>query len=269
MKDPARNVPGGVIGKVLGGVRVEEVFSDGTRWKLRTPKGVFLLQLTVDEFEEVRWGDGDNILVARTPLGQGRPNRVVAYEVQRQPGTVELMTVDMPDGPEAQVMRKTEAVFPFGMSLGTTVDFSQTIQYRQRLARTEHKSVFRWVPLLFVFPDNGTYEFAGDEVGLLTVETARAESVGFSESFAITLDLERNSTFGTVDRPYVWELREVAATVTGRLLGVVVVSLTTPQSAAVSLPVLGLNQNGGLEAVSQVSFFPSFPTGLNPLLWAI
>src|SRR5205807_9940311 len=58
---------------LLGGVRVEEVFSDGTRWKLRTPKGVFGLStesgpLSVAQYEVVKWGDSDSALVARTPL---------------------------------------------------------------------------------------------------------------------------------------------------------------------------------------------------------
>src|SRR5207247_3475622 len=75
--------PGGVIGKVLGGVRVEEVFLDSgdtpARWKLRTPKGIFLLKppegdrpLASTDFEEVRWGDGEHQLVGRSAFGPGR-----------------------------------------------------------------------------------------------------------------------------------------------------------------------------------------------------
>jgi hypothetical protein len=45
IKDPSRNFPGGVIGKVLGGYRVEQLFPDGTRWNLRTPKGIFPLPI--------------------------------------------------------------------------------------------------------------------------------------------------------------------------------------------------------------------------------
>src|SRR5205814_2793665 len=70
---PVGAFPGAVIGKVLGGARVEEVFLDGgdtpPRWKLRTPKGVFLLTpadgaspLTADDFEALRWGDGQDQL---------------------------------------------------------------------------------------------------------------------------------------------------------------------------------------------------------------
>lgn len=268
--------PGGVIGKVLGGVRVEEIFADGERWKLRTPKGVFLLQgLTVAGFEEVRWGDGDNILVARTPFGpidadQPNRNRVVAYEVQRVPGSAEPATVDTPDGPEVRLTKKNEATFPFGMPLETTVNFSQTLQYRQRLARVErHRTLLQWVPRFPFRPQDGTYEFAGEELGTLTAETASVEAVRFSESFPIALDLERHGLFGTVDRPYVWHVQEVAADASGRLLGVVVVHLTSPQSPGTTLPFFGVNQQGGHEVVSRASFTPFFPSGVNPLLWAI
>lgn len=268
--------PGGVVGKVLGGVRVEEVFSDGTRWRLRTPKGVFLLQgLTTAEFEEIRWGDGDNLLVARTPFGLPDPNRpnlnrVVAYEVQRVSGSVELKTVTTPDGPEVQIREINAVDFPSGMPLGTAVEFSHTIQYRQQLARIDlHRSLLQWVPRFPFRPQDGTYEFAGEVLGGLAVETAHAETVRFGESFAIALDLERHGVFGTVDRPYIWHLQEVAADTSGRLLAVVVVYLTSPQSSGTTLPFFGVNPQGAREVISQVSFTPSFPSQVNPLLWAV
>lgn len=272
-EEPAANFPGGVIGKVLGGVRVEEVFSDDTRWKLRTPRGVFLLPLTVAEFEEVRWGDGDNILVARTPfgpVGQAARNRVVVYEVRRQPGSVELVTVATADGPEVGLTRKDEADFPFGMSLDTTVNFSQTIRYRQRLAKIDpHRILWQWVPRPPFRPQDGTYEFAGEELGTLSVETAIAEELHFSERFPIALDLEHHSILGTLYQPYVWEVQEVAADASGRLLAVIVVYLTSPQSPGVTLPFFGVNPQGALEVVSQVWLGPSFPASVDRLLWAI
>ncbi|MBI3028539.1 MAG: hypothetical protein HYY64_03405, partial [Candidatus Rokubacteria bacterium] len=268
--------PGAVVAKALGGVRVEEVFSDGTRWKLRTPRGVFFLPgLTAAGFEEVRWGDGDNLLVAQTPFGLPDPNqpnlnRVVLYEVQRVSGSVEVKTVTTPDGPEVQI-REIDAVdFPFGMPLGTTVNFSQTIQYRQRLARIDpHRNLFQWVPRFPFRPQDGTYEFAGEELGTLTLETAVEDDVHFSGSFPVTLDVERSGSFGTVDRPYVWYLQEVAADVSGRILAVVVVYLTSPQSPGTALPYFGVNQQGAREVISQVSFAPSFPSQVSPLLWAV
>lgn len=269
--------PGGVIGKVLGGVRVEEVFSDGVRWKLRTPKGVFLLPLMAAEFEEVRWGDGDNILVARTPSGPPDPdqpkrfNRVVAYELQRQAGSVEPVTVDMPDGLEVLLTKKEEAVFPFGMSLGTTVNFSHTIHYRQQIAIYQpRRAVFVFKVLDPNFPDSTKVcVFDHFELGTPAVKTVAARDVSFQGSFPVTLDLARNGIFGTTNQPYVWQLREVGVTATGRLLGLVRVDLTYPEGQGVSVPVIELNRDTGAEeVVFELGFSPTFPPVGSPI-WAL
>jgi len=270
--------PGGVIGKVLGGVRVEEVLSDGVRWKLRTPKGVFLLPLMAAEFEEVRWGDGDNILVARTPSGPPDPdqpkrfNRVVAYELQRQAGSVEPVTVDTPDGLEVLLTKKEEAVFPFGMSLGTTVNFSHTIHYRQQIAIYQpRRAVFVFKVLDPNFPDSTKVcVFDHFELGTPAVKTVAARDVSFQGSFPVTLDLARNGIFGTTNQPYVWQLREVGATATGRLLGLVRVDLTYPQGQGVSVPVIELNRDTGAEeVVFEFGFSPTFPPAVGSPIWAL
>src|SRR5207247_9358334 len=41
VRNPDQNVPRGVIGQVLGGVRVEEVVADGARRQPRPARGVF------------------------------------------------------------------------------------------------------------------------------------------------------------------------------------------------------------------------------------
>jgi len=266
---PSGAFPGGVVGKVLGGVRVEEVFSDGTRWRLRTPKGVFLLQgLTAAEFEEVRWGDGDSLLVARTPFGPGQPNRVAAYEVGRKPGFMELVTVNTPDGPEVPVVEKNEAAFPFGMSLDTTVEFSQTIQYKQLVPTFQVTGIYEYVPIPgqpeainYIGP---TLEFTPLQIGTPVSQTVRP-----AQSFPITLDLARHADFGTIRRPYVWYLQDVAASASGRLLGLVLVFLTEPEVPRVSLPLYGLNPSTGPEVTRQVDLTPSFPSEVDPLLWAV
>ncbi|OGL05456.1 MAG: hypothetical protein A3I03_14990 [Candidatus Rokubacteria bacterium RIFCSPLOWO2_02_FULL_68_19] len=263
--------PGGVVGKVLGGVRVEEVFAGRTNWKLRTPKGVFLLQgLTTAQFEDVRWGDGDNILVARTPFGPDQPNLVVAYEVPRQSNSVELMAVGPPDAREVTLTKKNEAAFPFGMPLGTTVNFSHTIHYRQQIARYEpRKDVFVEKVLDPNNPDDTVCVFDHRELGTPIVKTVAAQDVRFQGSFPITLDLARNGIFGTAPQPYVWYLREVGATADGRLLGLVLVFLTYPEGQAAFVPVIGLNRDTGAEeVVFEFGFAPTFPPAVGSI-WAL
>ena len=269
---PTLSFPGGVIGKVLGGVRVEEVFSDGSRWKLRTPTGVFLLNaddrlLTTAEFEEIRWGDADNLLVARTPFGLGRPNRFVAYEVPRRPGSVEPMTVETPDGLAVPLAVRNEAVFPAqGIDLGTTVNFHINLQFRRRIAKFEDTVVF--VERMI---DN-TNQCVPDhtELGPLTIKTVQDLEIPFSGSFPVILDLAHELQAGTTTEPYFWQLRETGATVDARFLGLVRVNLTEPEGEGVSVPVIRLNRDTGEEEVVGQSGIgpPSFPNETNDL-WAL
>ncbi|MBI3625584.1 MAG: hypothetical protein HY215_05505, partial [Candidatus Rokubacteria bacterium] len=248
-KDRGRNFPGGVIGKVLGGVRIEEVFSDGVRWKLRTPKDVFLLPLTVAEFEDIWWGDGDNTLVARAAFTPEQPIRVIAFEVQRLPNSIELKTVDTADGPEVQVTKTSEAGFPFSMPAVTTVQFSQTVQYRQQLVRYDRTFVARWSAFRL------EYEPMPTEYGPYQVELVHQQTVPFTQRFPVVLDVGHNGTFGTLRGPYVWDLQEVAADASGRLLGLVVVTLTSPTIPEVKLPSFKVDTGGGLTAADELSIF--------------
>ncbi|HLC40298.1 MAG TPA: hypothetical protein VJO34_01570 [Methylomirabilota bacterium] len=203
-------------------------------------------------------------------MGPDQPNRIIAYEVPRQPNSVELVSEPVPDGPVVMLTQKNSAVFPFGVSLGTTVNVSQTINYRQRVARYDpRKTVMRWKPEPSICPSCGSYVLDHYEFGPLMFETVQAQSAPFLENFDLVLDVAHNSLFGTEDRPYGWYLWDIAADNSGRLLGVVVVNLTTLRSPRVTLPVLGVNQQGNLEPVSQVSLNPSFPVGVNPVLWAL
>lgn len=262
MKDPARNVPGGVIGKVLGGVRVEEVFSDGNRWKLRTPQNVFLLPLMVAEFGDVRWGDGDSTLVARSLFTPEQAIRAVAFEVQRLPNSIELKTVDTADGPEVQLTKVSEAGFPFSMPAVTTVQFSQTVQYRQQLVRYDRTFAARWNAFRL------EYEPVPTEYGPYQIEIVHQQAVPFTQQFPVVLDAAHNGTFGTLAVPYVWDLQEVAVDASGRLFGLVVVTLTSPTIPEVKLPSFDVETSGGLTVVEEVSIFPAFPPGVGPL-WVL
>lgn len=258
-QDPSRDFPGGVIGKVVGGVRVEEVFLDGAQWKLRTPKGVFLLPgVTTATFEDVRWGDGDNLLVARTSFGLGQPNRFVAYEIQRQAGSVEPVTTTPAGGPpEVLLSVKTETVFP----PDGAIDLGATVTFTSAFAGQELVGVYD------VTSSKGADDSCNTAIGSLTVSTLNSPSATISGSFRVVLDLPHEGIFGTAEQPYIWYLQEVAATVDGRLLGLVVVFLTTPEESA-TVSTASLDEEGNLVTGSQ-TVFGSFPSGVYPLLWAL
>jgi len=296
-KDPTRNFPGAVIGKVLGGVRVEEIFNDGSRWKMRTPTGVFFLPLTVAEFDEVKWGDPDDHLVARTPMGPNRPNRVAAYRLLRQEGTVEPETEATPQGPEVRLLKLSEATFPFGLQLGTTVHYTDTLSYRQQMVTLDRTDVYTFINTDPERPLVGEYRFDRSEFGDVNVRTVASQTFTFEESFPLVLDEAQLTfslpgffpTFGSVpgDRvSYHWAIADVALNAAGHLLALVGVGPAYPVDGPILEPtLLGLDEKGELVprkycsssnpsvCFTTVRIDPGFPGfgdgGASPLLWAL
>ena len=275
VKNPDQSVPGGVIGRVLGGVRVEEVFSDGTRWKLRTPKGVFGLStesgpLSVAQYEVVKWGDSDSALVARTPLDAPQAT-VAVFDVPRQPGSSEL-DLDLPSGRTDIVLRQTKGVpFP-SATLLVMVDFTQTIVYRQHLARAQASSTSVWVPFPPPNPDPdnlGSYNSGGSSFSPFTFELAYEQTIPFRQSFPVMLDLPHNRDVGTVVDPYAWHLQDVSVDASGRPLGLVSVFLGEPQVGPVTVPVFRVGSSGDTEAFTTRTIGPYFPEQIATLLWAL
>src|SRR5438445_1559220 len=275
VRDPSRNFPGGVIGKVLGGVRVEEIFKDGPLWKLRTPKGVFSLTtesgpLTVAQYEVVKWGDTDSALIASTRLSDPQP-AVAVFSVPRQSGSAELAT---PPGATDVVLAPGKRVqFP-ATTLLTTVDFTNTVVYRQHVVRVEASQTTVWVPAPPPNPDPnsiGSYHTSGTTFSGFTPELAYEQTIPLNQTFPVTLDLAHNSNIGTVSDPYGWRLQDLTVDASGRLLGLVRVSLGEPQVAPATVPVFRLNgQTGAPEQFTTRTIRAFFPLGqIAPLLWAL
>ena len=270
-RDPARNFPGGVIGKVLGGVRVEELFSDGTRWNLRTPQGVFPLPILRSQVVELKWGDADNTLVGRSHFGRRLSNQFFAWEIARPPGSLEVPLLTEPDGSRMVDVRLRQQVsFPFGMDLGTTIEFNQTIHYEQYL-------------LSFVVTETFTFGPFGYQPTRLDASDGRIdlmvnETQSIARNYQITLDPDR--FFLPSTGVYRWNLEDIALTADGRILALVVVSLMSPGESA-TFPAFTLtvfrtevrNDDGNLlpqvEATNPVTVPFSFPSGLDPAFWTL
>jgi hypothetical protein len=257
--------PGAVIGKALGGVRVEEVFNDGATWKLRTPAGVFDSPLSAAEFEVVKWGDDNNTVVARSPVGVGQPNRIISYVVKRLPGSASF-ELDADAGPNTiKVQKLGDVVFPFGLDIGVAVDFEQSITYNQVFPRVERT-------LTGDGPLCGNVSEVWGEVSLQVVNVASAQA---AFSFPITLDADRQQVGGPTRTPYVWSVEDIAIDRNGRMLAVIAVTLTDPGVPPTTFTRLTVGADGGLVPVNAPfgvtdtigAFFPFFP-GI-PLLWAL
>jgi hypothetical protein len=243
---------GAVIGKVLGGVRVEEVFAGGDRWRLRTPLGVFDLPLATATFEDVKWGDGDDVLVARTPLRADPPGFVATYEIVRRPGSVEPMVSGTPPTVELRPRNVVSLAFA-SAPLVTTIVLDQTIDHRQQIGRWQQTLAAQWTT-----PAN-FYETVSVTQTPIAFETLHQQTVAFAASVPIRLDAEHNVELGGADEPYLWDLVDVAADRDGRILGLAVVYLTRPPLAAVSVPWLRLDAAGQPFVATTLPLQPRFP----------
>jgi hypothetical protein len=267
--DPARDFPGAVVGKVFSGVRVEEIFAGATHWHVRTPRGVFALPLTRAEYQQVKWADGPNTIVARTPVSGEAPGRVVAFELSRAANGVDVLPVGEP--PMLQVTEVASADFPFATPpLVTTIKFSQTVHYRQQIGRFTLTHVQEWVPKAPFGPNDGTYELVARDVGPVTFETIHQETVPFSATIPIRLDREHNLDFGSTDEGYAWQLADIGADRQGRLLGVVVIFPTLqPPTGPATVPFFVLDSDfAPVEIAQRITIEPLLPFEL-AAIWAI
>ena len=209
---PVPEVPGAVIGKVLGGQRVEHVFPDWSTgvWMLRSPTGVFPLPIPTDDIVDLRWGDADNWLVGRTAFGRlfGEPNELVAYEIMRPSGST---TVPLSAG-AVHVAERQRRRFPFGLSLGIQVHLAHAVELEQKLV---------------------TFDYAEEIVdGTRTSQTlGHRGTETFRDSKVLTAGWDLALDFDKLDanaRPHRWTLMHAGLRADGVLLAVVRVRLTQP-----------------------------------------
>lgn len=266
VKDPANNFPGGVIGKVLGGVRVESIFPEGDKRMLRTVFGVFPLPASVDGLEKVQWGDEDNTFagILSNPDTPRSPDQIVAFKINRPLGSTEVSLVDRPDGTQVVSADIIKAVsFPFGLSLGVTVNYSQTVQFRQLLLTFDDFSTYVW--------DGSDYKLTTREIKSPVDEIVVDESISFAQNFSIVLDREHVFVGGPTpsSRPYRWSVEEVAYDSKQRLLAIVRVNLTSPDDNVRTIPLLRYNAEGVLEEdpIRIVRIFGRYPAPTS--LWAL
>ena len=251
--------PGAVIGKVLGGVRVEEVFAEGDRWRLRTPRGVFELPLATAIYDEVKWGDGDHVLVARTSLDAELPF-VDAFEIVRQPGSIEPVVAGSPPVVELRPLATASLAFA-SAPLVTTLTFEQTTAYRQQIARWGEVAATRW-------DDVSIYDVVSVTRAPLEFETIHNQDVTFAATIPVRLDTDHSIDLGSLDDPYYWELVDVGADRNGRLLGLAAITLTEPPVAPVDVPWFRLQNDGRPVATATVPLRARFPESLT-IIWAL
>lgn len=260
-------VPGAVIGRVLGGVRVEEIFKGNERWQVRTPVGLFTLPLFADEYQQVKWGDHPNMIVAHTPLLGGANGRIETHDVSREADGLGLV-VSGTTGLVELSLRDT-VTLPFAAPpLVTTINFNQLLGYRQQIGHYIVENTFTWTPHDPFGPNDGVYNLTSRTVRPFTFRALHEAALPFSATIPVRLDPAHVLNFGSTEEPYAWQLTDVAADANGRVLGVVAIFPTRP-SGGLQVPVFQLDEDGAKkDSEETVTIRPFFHLAL-AAIWAI
>lgn len=221
---PQGDFPGGVIGKALGGVRVEEVFTDFNRWYLRTPKGVYPMPFSFNDVPELRWGDKDNTLVGLRRFSESEEeiNQFFVFQINRPEGSMDIPLHMGDDGTDVvDINQLRDVSFLFGRDLGTNVRFTETFHHQQFIPWAISTTVYNWIVDEPGDPDKGHYEVQETlwegQVNGVSDQTARFD-------FTVRPMLFRGESF---NKPYFWFIEDFALARNGRILAQISVQMNT------------------------------------------
>ena len=260
--------PGAVIGKSLSPQRVEQIFSDSTRWYIRNSSGVFPLPLLKSELDDLQWGDKDNTIVGRSRIGPGQPNLFYSYGINRLVGATHI---PLTANKEVDIQRIQQYSFPMGVSIGTNSQFSHTLPYKQHLLWKQVKGVQIWVSTETENPAAGFYTFGPTEVtyGIsLLVDEIKSASL----NYPLLLD-ESSHAFGPGASQYNWNIWSIHLTADGRPLALVQVNFTSNNLGTATFSSRTLGGGGSGNAAPPIIELPSVqvPFALPELgpIWAL
>jgi hypothetical protein len=265
---PEGDFPGAVIGKSLSPQRVEQIFSDSTRWYIRNSSGVFPLPLLKSDVDDLQWGDRDNTLVGRSRIGPGQPNLFYTYRINRLVGATHI---PLAANNAVDIQSLQQYSFPMGVDIGTNAQFSHTLPYKQHLLWKQIKSVQTWVPTEVGNPTAGFYTFGPSEVtyGIsLLVDEIRSTSL----NYPLLLD-ESSHAFGSGASQYNWNIWSIHLTADGRPLALVQINFTTNNLGIATFSSRTLGAGGSGSAGPSIIELPSVqvPFALPELgpIWAL
>ena len=235
---PEGTFPGAVIGKVLGGVRVEQVFTDFSRWYLRTPQNIYPLPILYPQVAELRWGEKDNTLVGKSSPYSAAADQFFVYEMQRPEGSTAVSMRTELDGSEVVDVKLVQQIpFPFQRNLGVNVKLTNTIHYKQHLPWAILTTMFTWVPDNPSNPNQGHYEEAVLLEGQITLaaEDTRNHALNFPVILSPETTIDHSRDEPRV--PYTWYMDDFAVTRNGKVLAKILVFPNGPVDYAYFLPV--------------------------------
>ena len=265
---PQGDFPGAVIGKSLSPQRVEQIFSDSTRWYIRNSSGAFPLPLLKSDLDDLQWGDRDNTIVGRSRIGPGQPNLFYSYRINRLVGATHI---PLTANSEVDIQSLQQYSFPMGVSIGINAQFSHTLPYKQHLLWKKVKNVQTWVSTEVDNPASGFYTFGPSEVtyGInLLVDEIKSASL----NYPLIMD-ESSHAFGSGASQYNWNVWSIHLTAEGRPLALLQVNLTTNNLGIATFSSRALGGGGSGTAEPPIVELPSVqvPFALPELgpIWAM
>jgi hypothetical protein len=265
VKNESQNNPGAVIGKVLGGVRVEEVSSDGSWWNLRTANGLFRLPIPANEVAELRWSAQSNMLIGHSPFDPGQTSvSFYVYQIARPADSSEIPLVDVGGNPQVDVKLVKQTSFPFGMTLGTAVEFKETVHYKQYALSFTRNDTYNWTCFS---PLDCSYSLTSRTLSDQAVTLMHSEEVPFEQTVSLQLNPDNLSSGAN---GYLWEFRDFAHTTSGQILALVRAQVFG-QDATKNVPVAVLDLVAGspqrVELQPQTVFHQLLPKPID--VWAV
>ena len=230
VEEPANGSVGAVMAQVLGGPRAEAIVRQGETRLLRSVSGTFALPTTTSGLELLQWSDLDNHFVGATttslPAGGLAPEQVKLFRVDRAVGSVDVPLLPDADPSLVRTTLLKAVAFPYGLDLGTTVDYTQRVRVRQPVVMYDRAQTWQWQE------ETQGYKLVADSVGSPSLQAPVDETVTFAQRFPVVLDPEH--LFGAsaaTPRPYWWRVAEIGHDLRNRLLAVVEVQLSRPVDA--------------------------------------
>ncbi|MGH7331186.1 MAG: hypothetical protein ACREKS_00280 [Candidatus Rokuibacteriota bacterium] len=256
---------GAVIGKVQAAPEVEQIFRGASDWMLRTADGIFPLGLGTAP-GQVKWGDRDNTLVARTFLSGG-DQRFQGYRINRPEGSPNVPLTPNPVGPLQMV-----DLIPIGppvtlngqapIDLGTRLSVSQVVDYTQQLGTVQ-------VTYLYAFdPEIDNWKVVDKKFVGGSVQTVHEQPFSRqTPSVALIMSPATRSLPQATTSPFFWIPGSFYLNPEGDVLVDVSVRLTTPSA---SVPLVRHDASGNLIGDGRFGFgFVSFATPEPPFEFVV
>ena len=164
VEEPANGSIGAVMAQVLGGPRAEAIVRQGEARLLRSVSGTFALPTSRPAVSSSSSGAISTITSSEPPPRPSprrglAPEQVKLFRVDRAVGSVDVPLLPDADPSLVRTTLLKAVAFPYGLDLGTTVDYTQRVRVRQPVVTYDRAQTWQWQE------ETQGYKLVADSVG--------------------------------------------------------------------------------------------------------